>query len=154
MRGSADAAATSAAAASQSVLVSARESIMYACKIKETANGSRSCACREARQAFQVVACGRIAPNGEVDEYKRATKDGKNKAQGETHTQTQEKVELVFRRLDTCTTKDSHSSRGICRRKRNIGGDEGFHSPALSPCIAAIASLSGARLTLLVPVKG
>ena len=61
MRGSTDAAATSAAAAarraaSQTVLVSARESIMYACKIKETANGSRRCACGEARQAFQGVA--------------------------------------------------------------------------------------------------
>lgn len=61
MRGSTDAAATSAVAAarraaSQTVLVSARESIMYACKIKETANGSRSCACGEARQAFEVVA--------------------------------------------------------------------------------------------------
>ncbi len=61
MRGPTDAAATSAVAAarraaSQSGLASARESIMYACKIKETANGSRSCACGEARQAFQVVA--------------------------------------------------------------------------------------------------
>ena len=61
MRGPTDAAATSTAAAvrraaSQTVLVSARESIMYACKIKETANGSRSCACSETRQAFQVVA--------------------------------------------------------------------------------------------------
>ena len=32
-----------------------------------------------------------------VDERKRATKDGKNKAEGEAHTQTQGKVELVFR---------------------------------------------------------
>jgi len=43
-------------AARQSILVSPRESIMYACKIKETANGSRRCACGEERQAFQVVA--------------------------------------------------------------------------------------------------
>ena len=61
MRGSTDAAATSAAAAArratcQSGLASARELFMYACKIKETANGSRRCACGEARQAFQVVA--------------------------------------------------------------------------------------------------
>jgi hypothetical protein len=61
MRGSTDAAATSAAAtarraASQSVLVSARESIMYACEIKETANGSWRCACGEARQEVEVVA--------------------------------------------------------------------------------------------------
>jgi len=61
MRGSTDAAATSGAAAarraaSQSVLVSARESIMYACKIKETANGSRRRACGKTRQEVQVVA--------------------------------------------------------------------------------------------------
>ena len=40
----------------QSGLASARELFMYACKIKETTNGSRRCACGEARQAFQVVA--------------------------------------------------------------------------------------------------
>ncbi len=61
MRGSTDAAATRAAAAarcaaSQSVFVSAPELFMYARKIKETANGSRRCACGEAREAFQVVA--------------------------------------------------------------------------------------------------
>jgi hypothetical protein len=32
------------------------ETILYACKIKKTTNGSRSCACSEAGQAFQVVA--------------------------------------------------------------------------------------------------
>ena len=73
MRGSTDAAATSAAAAarraaSQSVSVSPRESIMYARKIKETANGSRRRACGKTRQEVQVVAQGPIAPNGEVDE--------------------------------------------------------------------------------------
>jgi hypothetical protein len=31
---------------------------------------------------------------------------------------------------------------------------EGFHFPALSPCIAAVACVKGAKLTLLVPVKG
>jgi hypothetical protein len=61
MRGSTDAVATSAAALArratcQSGLASARELLMYACKIKETANGSWRCARREARQAFQVVA--------------------------------------------------------------------------------------------------
>jgi hypothetical protein len=40
----------------QSGLASALELFMYACKVKETANGSRSCACGEARQAFEVVA--------------------------------------------------------------------------------------------------
>ena len=61
MSGSTDAAATSAAAAArraaaQSGLASAPELFMYACKIKKTTNGSRRCACGEARQAFQVVA--------------------------------------------------------------------------------------------------
>src|SRR3954447_14213601 len=37
-------------------MVVRRETILYACKIKKTTNGSRSCACSEARQAFQVVA--------------------------------------------------------------------------------------------------
>ena len=80
-----------------------REIILYACKIKETTNGSRRGACREAWQAFQVIAQGGIAPNGELNERKRATKDGKDEAQGEAHTQKQEKVELVFRRPDSCT---------------------------------------------------
>ena len=54
MRGSTDAAATPAAAAArratcQSDLDAARELFMYACEIKETTNGSRGCACGEAR---------------------------------------------------------------------------------------------------------
>jgi hypothetical protein len=57
------------------------EIILYACKIKETANGRRRCACGEARQEVEVVAQGRIEPNGEFDERKRATKDGKDEAQ-------------------------------------------------------------------------
>jgi hypothetical protein len=43
-------------AASQSVLVSASESIMYASKIKETANGGRRCSCGKAWQALEVIA--------------------------------------------------------------------------------------------------
>ena len=78
----------------QSGLAAARELFLYACKIKETTNGSRRCACGEARQEVEVVAQGRIEPNGEVDERKRATKDGKDEAQGKAHTQNQEKIEL------------------------------------------------------------
>jgi hypothetical protein len=69
---------------------------LYARKIKETTNGSRRCACGEARQEVEVVAQGRIEPNGEVDERKRATKDGKDEAQGKAHTQTEENVESPF----------------------------------------------------------
>jgi hypothetical protein len=67
---------------------------MYACKIKETTNGSRRSACSETRQEIEVLAQGRISPDGEIDEQERATKDGKNKAQGKAHTQAQEKIEL------------------------------------------------------------
>ena len=54
---------------------------MYACKVEETTNGSGRCACGEAWQAFQVIAQGSIAPNGEFDERKRAAKNGKDEAQ-------------------------------------------------------------------------
>ena len=57
------------------------EIILYACKVEETTNGSWSCARGEARQAFQVIAKGRIAPNGEFDERKRAAKNGEDQAQ-------------------------------------------------------------------------
>lgn len=54
---------------------------MYACKVKETTNGSWRCACGEARQAFQVVAKRGIASNGEFDERKRVTKNREDEAQ-------------------------------------------------------------------------
>ena len=77
------------------------EVILYACKIKETANGSRRCACREARQEVEVVTQGRIAPNGKFDERKRIAENGKDEAQGKTNAQNQEKIELVSQRLDS-----------------------------------------------------
>jgi hypothetical protein len=80
----------------QSDLVSARELFLYACKVKETANGGWRCACGEARQAFQVIAQRRFAPNGEFDERKRATQNGEDKAQGEADTQAQEEVDLPW----------------------------------------------------------
>jgi hypothetical protein len=67
---------------------------VYACKIKETANGSRRSACSETRQEVEVFAQRRISPNGEIDEQKRATRDGKNEAQREAYAQAQEEVEL------------------------------------------------------------
>jgi hypothetical protein len=57
---------------------------MCACKIKETANGSRRCACGEARQAFQVVASGRFAKFVQVNEQSGAPQNGQDEAQGET----------------------------------------------------------------------
>jgi hypothetical protein len=61
MTGSREAASTSVPAAayrarSQSASVSASESIVYACEIKETTDGGWRCACSKAGQAFQVVA--------------------------------------------------------------------------------------------------
>src|ERR1700757_5364670 len=67
----------------QSSLALAREIFMYACKIKETANGSRRSACSKTQQEVQVLAQRRISPNG------------KNEAQREAYPQAQEEVELT-----------------------------------------------------------
>jgi hypothetical protein len=72
--------AAARSATCQSGLASARELFMYASKIKETTNGSRSCPCREAWQKVEVVAKRRVAPNGQLDERKRATQNGEDKA--------------------------------------------------------------------------
>lgn len=71
-------------AACQSVLASPLESIIYACKIKETADGCWRCACREARQAFQVLAQGSFARHVQVDEQSRAAQNGEDQAKRET----------------------------------------------------------------------
>ena len=60
------------------------EIVLYACKIKETANGSRCCTGGEAWQTFEVVTQRRIAPHGEVNERSRAPQNGQDEAQGET----------------------------------------------------------------------
>jgi hypothetical protein len=75
----------------------AREVSVYACKIKETTNGSRRSACSETRQEVEVLAQGRISPNGEIDEQKRATKNGENEAQRDAYAQAQEEVEVPSR---------------------------------------------------------
>ena len=91
----------------QSSLASARELFMYASKIKETTNGSRSCPCREAWQKVEVVAKRRVAPNGQLDERKRATQNGEDKAQGKAHAQTHEKLEVVFAVQTVAPAEDS-----------------------------------------------
>ena len=91
----------------QSGLASARELFMYASKIKETTNGSRSCPCREAWQKVEVVAKRRVAPNGQLDERKRATQNGEDKAQGKAHAQTHEKLEVVFAVQTVAPAEDS-----------------------------------------------
>src|SRR4029079_10854952 len=76
----------------QSGLASARELFRYACKVKETANGSRCCAFGEARQAFQVIAQWRFAKHVQVNEQGRAPQNGEDKAQRKAHARAQEKV--------------------------------------------------------------
>jgi hypothetical protein len=83
-------------------MVVRREIILYACKIKETTNGRRRCACSEARQEVKVVAEGGVKPDGKLNERKRITKNGKDEAQGKAHAQSQEKIGLLFRRLHGC----------------------------------------------------
>src|SRR2546430_11605701 len=45
-----------------------RAMINYASKIEKTANGGRSCACRQARRDKKVIAPRRFPTNGQVDE--------------------------------------------------------------------------------------
>jgi hypothetical protein len=41
---------------------------LYACKIKETANGGWRRACSEARETLEVIAQRTISADGEIDE--------------------------------------------------------------------------------------
>ena len=60
-----------------------RKIVLYACKVKEAANGSRRCALNKAWQAFQVVAEGRFAKHVRVNEQNRAPQNGQDEAQGQ-----------------------------------------------------------------------
>jgi len=53
---------------------------MYACKVKEAANGSGRCALGEERQAFQVVAKRSFAKHVQVNEQSGATQNGEDEA--------------------------------------------------------------------------
>jgi len=65
----------------KSVFKSAREIIVYACKIKVTTDGGRRGARREARKAVEVLAQRRIETNGEIDERKTIARVRENKTQ-------------------------------------------------------------------------
>jgi hypothetical protein len=54
---------------------------LYACKIKETANGGWRRACGEAREAFEVVTQRSVETDGEIDERKTIARIRENKAQ-------------------------------------------------------------------------
>ncbi len=82
--------------AGQSVLLSGNELFVYACKIEETTNGCRRCACSEARQTFQVVAQGSFAEHVQVDGQSRAAQNGEDQAQGKADTEAQEEVALTL----------------------------------------------------------
>jgi len=65
----------------ESVLVSAHEPFLYASKIKETANGRRCSARREAGKAIEVVAQRAVEKNGEIDEQKTTARICKDETQ-------------------------------------------------------------------------
>jgi hypothetical protein len=54
---------------------------LYACKIKETANGGWRGACREARETFDVIAQGSVETDGEIDERKTIARVCEDKTQ-------------------------------------------------------------------------
>jgi hypothetical protein len=54
---------------------------LYACKIKETANGGWRRACGEARETFEVIAQRSVKANGEIDERKTIARIRENQAQ-------------------------------------------------------------------------
>jgi hypothetical protein len=56
---------------------------LYACKIKETANGRRRRACSQARSTLSLIAKRGVARDVQIDEQKRAAPNGKDKAQRE-----------------------------------------------------------------------
>jgi hypothetical protein len=54
---------------------------LYACKIKEAANGGWRRACGEARETFEVVTQRSVETDGEIDERKTIARIRENKAQ-------------------------------------------------------------------------
>jgi hypothetical protein len=54
---------------------------LYACKIKETANGGWRRACGEARETFEVITQRSVEENGEIGEAKRTARDVEDEAQ-------------------------------------------------------------------------
>src|SRR5215475_1696531 len=100
---------------------------MYACKIKETKNGSRRCACRETWQAQGVIAQRRFARDVQVNEQSRAAQNGQDQAQGET-----DKEEAALK-----------LAKGLANKQN-----------AHSFCMVCITCFKGSVLILLAPVKG
>jgi hypothetical protein len=54
---------------------------LYACKIKEAANGGWRRACGEARETLEVISQRSVEENGEIDERKTIARIRENKAQ-------------------------------------------------------------------------
>ena len=65
----------------ESISRSIREFSLYACKIKETANGGWHSARREARETLEVIAQRRFARDVQIDEQTGAAQDGQDQAQ-------------------------------------------------------------------------
>jgi hypothetical protein len=62
---------------------------LYACKIKETANGSWRRACGEARETLEVIAQRTVQANGEIDESETTARICENQTQKITDEKTQ-----------------------------------------------------------------
>jgi hypothetical protein len=54
---------------------------LYACKIKEAANGGWRRACGEARETLEVISQRSVEENGEIDERKTIARNRENQAQ-------------------------------------------------------------------------
>ena len=70
------------------------ESFMYACKVKETADGCWRGARSQARQALQVIVERRFARDVQIHEQGGAAQNGQDQAQRETDAETQEEIAL------------------------------------------------------------
>ena len=101
--------------------------LVYACKIEKTTDGSWRGPCGQTRQALQIIAKGGLAKHVQIDEQSGAAQDGQDQAQ-----------------------READKEKAALKIWRSLRGRRGGYSC----CIVAIACLKGARLTLLVPVKG
>jgi hypothetical protein len=83
--------AAASRAAGQSALALGNDLFAYACKIEETANGSRRGARGQAREAFKIIFEGRFAEHVQINEQSGAAQNGQDQAQRKTD---QEKAAL------------------------------------------------------------
>ena len=73
-----------------------RANYLYACKIKETTNGRRSSACRQARKALEVFAARRLTVDVQIDEQKTAARLRQDKTQKTADQKTKKALARTF----------------------------------------------------------